>query len=180
MRPDYIAQSDYDHALKTLDKSVLAIENGYSYRTSHKFTTVANNAHADIYIKTGTYPVIGKSKYSLTQPTEVFFYEDAVIDVSGNSLTLINYNRITTNTASTEIYYSPTINTSGNEILHAYIPASTSAHPLSASGGSAEEISFWLLKPNTNYLVQMWNRSGADASMIFIDLRLCEERDYPL
>lgn len=178
MRPDYTAQSDYDHALKSLDKSILAIENGYNYRTSHKFSSVLNNAHADIYIKTGTYPVIGKSKYSLTQPTEVFFYEDAVIDVSGNSLTLINYNRITTNTASTEIYYSPTINTSGNEILHAYIPVSTSAHPLSTSAGTAEEDTFWILKPNTNYLLQVFNRSGGDAADIYIDIRAREEINY--
>ena len=178
MRTDHIAQSDYNKALKTVDPQILAIEIGNSYRTSHLFSSVANDASANVYIKTGNYVVAGKSKYYVTKSCEIFFYESGIIDSSGSALTLINYNRNSANTPTTEVYYTPTIETSGNEILHAYITVASSGSPIATSAASAEEDTFWLLKPNTNYIITIWNRSGGDAANFYIDLRARDEVNY--
>ena len=77
-----------------------------------------------------------------------------------------------------EVYSDATVDTTGNEILHSYIPVASTGLPLGTSAGSGEQDMFWLLKPNTNYLLVMYNRSGGDASNIGVELLAREEPNY--
>lgn len=78
----------------------------------------------------------------------------------------------------TSVSDGATVTANGTEISNAPITVASTGLPIATSAASAEEDTFWLLKPNTNYLIQVWNRSGGDAADIYIDLRARDEVNY--
>ena len=111
---NYLGKADYNNALYIVDPQVLSIEGGHTFRTSYRFTSVTNDASKNIYIKTGNYVVAGKAKYLVSENTEIYFYEASVIDVSGNALAYVNYNRNSSNAGSMEVYSDATVDTTGS------------------------------------------------------------------
>lgn len=91
------------------------------------------------------------------------FSEDASASV-GSALTVYNNNRNSTKASLLTLFGTPTITTVGT-VLETHI-IGTSGNPNSQTGGGVEARNEWLLKPSTNYLIQITTVSASTNTVI--------------
>lgn len=89
-------------------------------------------------------------------PFWIELFEAPTTTVNGTDATVVNNNRNSLNTSELLMYHAPTVTADGLQLGATMITGSGSA------GGSSEfsEIE-WILKPSTNYLIKITNKSGA-------------------
>jgi hypothetical protein len=83
---------------------------------------------------------------------------------AGSAYTAYNNNRNSSTTDPTTIVLNPTITTYGT-ILETHV-IGTSGNPTSVSGGSVEQRNEWLLKPATQYLVNVTTYAASSDTVI--------------
>ena len=174
---DYLQRVNEDDELIVIDTVRQEIRDGYCYYGGHLFLAVANDASANAYLKTGSEYIKYKFFVDSTQTIDIYFYEGAVIDTSGNSIPLLNFNRNISSSFGATAYHTPVIDTSGNVIGFRRVFATTTI--LAKGGSTAAEGEFGrILKPNTNYLMQIYNRSGSATADIQLNIRICNLAGY--
>jgi hypothetical protein len=94
-----------------------------------------------------------------TAACQIQFYEGCTADAPGTEIITARLNRGSTKTTKVKIYHTPTNAVLGTELPGDYIP---SAGPGGGSGGEAavHEGAEWMLKANTNYVVELTNSSA--------------------
>jgi hypothetical protein len=91
--------------------------------------------------------------------TEVELFEGPTFSAAGTTITPLNRNRFSSNTAQTTITHTPTTSADGTELAHTMMPGGTG--PAQSPGDTGGSFSEWILKTGEDYLFRVTNRSGA-------------------
>lgn len=174
---NYIAESNQFNELKTIDPVRQEILDGLCYYSGYLFSAIADDASANAFLRTGSEKCKFKFFVDSTRTIDIYFYSAATFDASGNELSVLNYNLNSTNTFGGHVYRNPTIDTLGNLVGYKRLFATTT-NPVRGGSTSTEGEFSRILVPNTNYLMQIFNRSGSGAADIFLSVRLCELPEY--
>ncbi len=89
---------------------------------------------------------------------ETGLYEDCTFSAAGTALVESNMNRSSATVAATAITHTPTITGDGTLLFVGWMISGTKGK---ATGGVARVDTEWILKPNSDYLYRMTNRSEA-------------------
>lgn len=134
------------------------IHQGKMYHTGAIVASLANDASFNVILTTpaSDYPHVVMSP-SLDGSTDVFIFEGATF-TGGTSLSIVNLNRNSSNTFDGSAVHTPaTIPSDGTQIFGCHVSGSTGPH----AGGTGDGFDFeYDLKPSTNYLFRITNRSG--------------------
>lgn len=90
----------------------------------------------------------------------VHLYEAPTTTVDGTPVTAYNRKRASTNVNTMTVYGGPTVTAVGTILEHSHV-YSTGSQGSHLSGGTGTLGADWVLRPNTNYLIQIANLSGA-------------------
>jgi hypothetical protein len=90
-----------------------------------------------------------------------------VTSTGGDQLTPLNRNRLSTNTATIEIFAGSNVTNTGNELYLIGFPASST--PVSGGAQAGGETQEWILKPDTTYAIEIKNLSNAER-IVYADL----------
>ena len=171
------AQEALTRALKTMDNDHAYIHQG-KYFTAITKNTLQAAAVLKIQFKTPLVAagyvhyrpaLIVSSKDSLT----VKFYEAAEGLAGGVAVTPVNRNRNSTEVSGVTLKVGVTTTGNGTQISEAYIPGATGVGGTS-SGNMLSASNEWVLKPNTEYLIELTNASAA-ANDVLAELQWYEE-----
>jgi hypothetical protein len=88
---------------------------------------------------------------------EVQFYEDTTTSNQGVGIAERNMKRSSANVATTVVTKAPTVTLDGTLLFNKAIPGGTGGN---AAGGSVRDDTEWILAPNKQYLIRLFNRSG--------------------
>ena len=130
---------------------------GKAYIVSHKFSAVADDAVADIYVKVPAdfEPHIVFHR-DIEGDADVELFEDTTVSADGTALTAYNLNRNSANTSAIEFFYTPTVTLSGTQLFLEWNAAGAGGQAAGSEGTFDE---FELAK-GKNYLFRVTNRSG--------------------
>lgn len=141
----------------TIDGTHHLTHKGVVFDTSVYNAALANNASADILIRT-TNAIHIVAEATVSGDTEVLFYEAATFSAAGASAPCLNKNRISTKTTTALFTTGPTITGTGTMLGHYFIPGGSKN---GATGASASEMHEFILAPNQTYLIRATNISGS-------------------
>lgn len=133
------------------------IHQGVMYECGSIVAALANDAAFNVILTTpaADYPHAVMHP-SLDGSLDVSIYEGAAF-TGGTSLTINNLNRNSANTFSGSAVHTPTISDDGAQLMGCHVAGGTGPH----AGGTGNGFDFeWMLKPSTNYLFRITNRSG--------------------
>ena len=91
-------------------------------------------------------------------------YIDPVTTSDGTPVTAANRNSNSSNTATTDIYHTPTVTSDGTEIFVAYFGAG-----LTGTGGAAKSANDFILQQNTKYLVRFTSEDNNNRAKVSLD-----------
>jgi hypothetical protein len=120
---------------------------------------VASNGTTDLTITQGASNVAyAKISILSTQLGTASLFEGTTVSGDGTVVTSYNRNRSTAGSPSSTVHHTPTVSTTGTEVLPTFVlPALMT--------GYVEIAGSWLLKANTKYLVRYTNAGGSAASV---------------
>jgi len=95
--------------------------------------------------------------------SQIYFTENPTLTNDGTILTPYNMNRQTGTVPANQIYRDPTITAAGTIIETSEI--GQIGH-FTAAGGQMDSGSYWMLKKNENYLIWVYNNSGAISDVV--------------
>lgn len=151
-----------DGAIESIDSVHAETHEGKHYTANHFYTAVADEAYADMHIRTGA------TKYAhliivvqAEAKSYITFYRDSTYTTNGSAVTAFNNNDASANTTESALYYAPTGVTIGTLLYQDFVPAGTSPKPV---GGTYVSRNEWILKLNTDYLIRVQNVSGSATS----------------
>ena len=143
-----------------IDTAHREVHEGHAYQASHKTVEggdLADNAALRVLVRTGDrYPHMIFAG-SCGGNAEANLFEGTVASNNGTAMTSNNVNRNGIMTPSVQVSHTPTVTGAGFELHNTLMPGGSGPH---AGGGSGRSESEWVLAPNTNYLVEIINRSG--------------------
>jgi hypothetical protein len=138
---------------------------GQVFTFSHVFSSVADDANADILIKVpagiechAICDVVGGGNF------EILIYEGTTVSGDGTAVTVHNRNRSSAAMPDTDTFYTPTISATGTLLYSGFNPGGTKS---SAVGGDFRFDNEIIFKASTNYLIRMTNRAGAAKTLAF-------------
>ena len=151
-------KTDDDDRLVATDAFHAQVHNANGYEVSHVFTAIADGAYADLLI----YVANGKechAEFAGAAGGDAFayLYEGPTVSINGPTLTPVNLNRTSTNTATTLFYHTSTLTASGTALL---IQMINGGQKNQSFGGATEARNEWILKENTWYLARIQNKAG--------------------
>ena len=172
------AQEALTRALKTMDNDHAYIHQG-KYFTAITRNTLLAAGVLKVQFKTPVAATGGiihyrpalivSSKDSLT----IKFYEAAEGLAGGTAVTPVNRNRNSTEVSGVTVKTGVTTTGNGTQISEAYIPGATGVGGTS-SGNMLSASNEWVLKPNTEYLIEFTNSSSA-SNDVLAELQWYEE-----
>lgn len=131
------------------------------WQTCHCEDGLANEGVFTFHIKTGANTAHGNLVYWAEGKIKISLYKGATVTGDGTVVTTQNVNRETAGTPTTAVYHTPTTTADGTLFCTAKMGQAASGGIFGnpAVGGNLEG-GYWLLKPNTSYLVKIENESG--------------------
>lgn len=148
-----ITNIDYDH---------LTIHAGVHYRCVSPITAIVSTAIQDYLIlppnSTTRVHLIWHIETDTGMKSE--FFESPTTGNNGTAMTILNSDRNSGNTASTQIFSAPSVTTTGN-FVHADIIGSGKA-----VGNLVQSDEEFVLKQNTPYLLRVTNNGGANGNEV--------------
>jgi hypothetical protein len=139
-------------------------EVGNMYQVGHYDAAVANTASLEILIRTGsTLSLHSVFATNVGGDSVAYLFEAPTVTVVGTTITPINNNRNSANTAEGLFYHTPTTTADGTPLNNGtFIPGGSGGNAVGGSAGSSiRDGGEIILKPNTDYLVRITNISGA-------------------
>ncbi len=152
-----LEQDDISGALVNIPVVHHEVHEGEMYQASFVNLAVADDATVDLRLVTGAHYCHFVWDAECGGDGEIQFYEAPTISL-GTQLTVYNMNRPASADNTLDVYHTPTVGAVGTALLHNSV-LSGGRGP-NASGGSARANTEWILKPNTEYLLRLYNRSG--------------------
>ncbi len=133
-----------------------------SYRTADG-APAADNADIEILLQVGaalTPHFVFEN--AAAGEAELELFEGPTVNAAGTPVTAYNMDRQAIQTATMTVTHTPTLGGDGTRILHKALPGGT--HPRQ-SGSTTREGTEWNLKRDTDYLIRLINRSGANSTL---------------
>lgn len=150
----------YTWSLPTISHARLKTNQGRVFVASHIFTTVGNNASADILIQTNGQTVHIDSPYiTVTGLSRVFLYEGTTFSDAGTAMAEVNKNRTSDRTATAVFTRGPTVSELGT-LLNTYEIPAGSGGTAAGAGDQGSINTEWILASGTAYLYRITNVSG--------------------
>lgn len=154
---------DVTGALTVVDSVHHHVHEGEMYHAEYLWTSVLNNASANILLVTGAkYPHLvfainaGGACY-------VYLYEQCTTIADGTALPAYNMKRHSGGISASMVYHTPTMNALGPALVTRYLSGGNS--PTTRVGGGVRTGTEWLIKPNSKYLIRSTNVSGSAVVM---------------
>lgn len=165
--PVQIVNDEGEIELTTIDYSHNKIHAGIHFTAQRLFTSVANDANADVRILNGATKKLHIMITAACGGNSYFYtYEGTTYSNNGTGLTAYNNDRSSLTATTATLYYTPTINVLGTAIMPGeLIPAGNKNALMGASSATRLEI---ILAVNTDYLFRITNKSGGA-----IDISMC-------
>ena len=163
---DHVADmSDLIDELKQNVNTISSLHNhtheGEAYSISHGFIAVADDAHADMLIRTGAIDVHIVAEIEGEGKAYAFLYEVPTITLDGTPLVPRNkyrsHNDNDPEQSSVLIFHTPTVGAVGTQLLTELITGGSGPQSIGSRGGRSAE---WVLKKNTDYLFRVTNKTG--------------------
>ena len=133
---------------------------GNAYIASHKFSSIANNAVAEFYVKVpANYEPHVVFHRDLEGNADVALFEDTTTQApnnDGTGITPRNLNRNKADASQIEWFHTPTVLVDGTQLLIEWNAAGTGG----VAGGSEGVFDEFELAKGKNYLFRVTNRSG--------------------
>lgn len=150
------------HGLVLVEVAHARIHQGVFFTGSVFDLAVADDASLDVLWR----PAVGSDVHarggvSVAGDSELFVFEDPTISATGSVVPLQNRNRQVSITPTLQIFSGPTVTTPGTELEHSFLGAGQKKE----AGGNIVIFDEWLLNDQLDYLVRVFNRSGAAASV---------------
>jgi len=122
---------------------------------------LADTSSRVYHIKVGANSTHGTFTYWSEGKIKIEFYEAPTKSADGTEITIRSINRETVTTPTTTVFHTPTTSANGTKLCELKLgqAASGGFFGASASGGNREG-GYWMLKPNTSYLIIITNQSG--------------------
>ena len=145
-------------ASKFIETEHAEIHEGETYICSHYYSDVADDAHADLRIISGSNKELHITiTVAVAGDGEILIYEGTTYTVAGTGIVIYNRDRTSSNSADPSCKYTPTANVLGTELFHGYAPGGTKKQAIGSVRSTAQE---WIFKKSEDYLVRFTNRSG--------------------
>lgn len=156
------------YALAMVDDITAKARFGEVYHFSYLWEGVTDQSNVDILVRTGARRVSIQFGVAAGAASQFRLYEEPTISDAGTALTKVNRNRMSSVTFTSAIYYDPTFSASGTELAVDYLPGGVKNKEV---GATSSATAVWLLKPNTDYLLNIVNISGGSEDVaIFGDI----------
>jgi hypothetical protein len=136
------------------------IDAGIAFESSKSYTGVAASATEDIIIRTGANPCKLNSDFNGSAYLGLELYEGPELSDDGTEFGEINLNRASPNPTVIKTFHTPTVTDVGDEIHQSDIAGSISA---GFGGDQGAGFLAWKLKPDTDYLLRVENKSAGPA-----------------
>ncbi len=142
--------------------------NGETYQFQKRILALSDDASATVWVRVpaGIYMHLKKMQlWTDGAEVRVLLHEGGTA-TTGVAITSRNRNRGSSQSSTVQIYYSGTITTRDTGIeLDSISIGGGGATPSGKVGGGGDELLEWILKPSTDYQINVLNKSGA-ASII--------------
>lgn len=140
------------------------IAKGEYLTAHHSFMNVSSDSTVNILVRTGSFPIslvasiVGEGNISGS------FYEDAVISAEGNTVDVVNHNRLgAIADCETDVFESPTVDSNGTVMFeNEFMPGGEWLFRFGAISGKREP---FILKSNSNYLFTIKNETNSENSI---------------
>jgi len=169
-------------AMTTQTYTEANVKNGLSYEAVLPRTAFAGGADLDVFIQTGSKPVIVKSVsigYSgrgITSTT----YESPTVSANGTAIPVYNSNRISPVAGEVALYSGPAVSIIGTKAFASSVSIGSSGNGQTTTGSYALAGNERILKPNTKYLRRVHN-DDTDSGFLTIQFNWYEGTpDLPL
>ena len=152
--------------LKTIDTVHAEIHEGETFVASYRTADGApanDNADIEVLLRAGadlTPHLV--FEIAAAGEAELEMFEGPTVNAAGTPVTAYNMNRQATQIATMAVLHTPTLGGDGTRILHKALPGGT--HPRQ-SGSVARDDTEWNLKRDTDYMIRLINRSGANSTL---------------
>lgn len=150
------------------------VHSGQLFEVSHIYPTILNNTSATFYIACGANEVHCVFVAAVEGASEFRFYENPTISLTGTSLVPKSFNRVTETSYLSTWAYDTVTNTVGSLLTESFLPAGTKNKLTGGQSGGLPSGAEWILKPNTDYLLELINKSGAN-EIVSLDAIFYEE-----
>jgi len=167
---------DESGAIVAVDTNVYGVHNGHIYNVSEYTATVVLSDMLQYYIDTGAKECHLRYSVAGNKETLIQFHASIAITATnmGSALTSYNNNRglAADNTASTVVYASGTVTTSGAIVETLFIPGTGGGFV--TAGGEARPDAEWQLDANSQYMIRMFPPGATASTSICINIMLHE------
>mgnify|MGYP006293999869 CR=1 FL=1 len=150
-------------SITTVNDLTRGVRDGKTSHVSHLFTSISDDATAELLIKVGEKELHVYKKISITGEATFRFFEGTAVSSDGTSVPTVDRNRNDNVAAFSTFFHTPTVTDVGTELSVEVILGGTSngGPPTPTVGAASGELAVWVLKPNTNYLIRTTNTSGS-------------------
>jgi hypothetical protein len=139
------------------------VHEGCMYSVSHIFETIAENASAEILLKTAKNK---ETHLNMAVSAEgkafVFVYTEPTNSNPGTEIAITRFNQIRGPNSEATAYHSPTITDTGTELLRNYLPAGSKGK---TSGGAVKTGTEGILVRDTFYLFRVTSKKTGNATI---------------
>jgi hypothetical protein len=126
------------------------------WRGSSYFSSIANDANADLAFTIGGDAMRGAFRAAAGGDGEVLLYEAPDI-TGGTPAAVVCTNRQNAGISPITAVTAPTVNGVGTQLVRFLIPGGTGGN---SPGDALDSLTDWLFAPATTYLLRVTNRSG--------------------
>lgn len=155
-------------SIATIDDLTREVREGNVVHTSHLFENLADNADADILIKTGSESLHIRKAISSGGPGFYRFFSGTEVSDDGTALTKHNRNQDFGDANGASLFHSPTVTSTGTELSVELILGSTGGPGrITPVGAAGIDTAVWILEANTNYLIRFTNKAGESINMSY-------------
>jgi len=130
------------------------------YHASHLYTTIGDDANADMLIKVGANKEL-HSAIAVVAGGDAYFYlySGTTTSAIGTAITPRNMNREDgTDASDADVRHTPTVSSAGTQLAAGFIPGGQKNQ---AVGGDARSGAEWILAKSTDYLARVTNKAGS-------------------
>ena len=149
-----------DNAVVTISGPHHKVHQGRFFNLSKIFAAVANNASADVLMKTGATAPHMVFDVTAGGNAYIYLYEGTTVSADGTTLAVTNHSRASTRVADLTGFHTPTVSATGTQLDELFIPAGSGPK---AGGGGVSFADEYILAVSTNYLIRITNKSGGAA-----------------
>lgn len=147
------------------------VHQGVMFTVSHIFETIAENANADILLKTAPNKETHlNASVAAEGKAFVFIYTKPTNSDLGTELSIIPFNQIQHSVSEGKVYHGPTITATGTELKQVYLPAGSRGR---TAGGAVKTGVEGVLERDTFYLFRVTSKKTGNAT-IGIELEFYE------